>query len=53
MEDSVNDVIIITIERPNSPTYRLAIGWAVRAPFPSGLTLHPEVRFAWELGWPP
>ena len=32
---------------------RLAGGWAVRAPFPSGLALHPELRFAWELGWPP
>ena len=32
---------------------RLAIGWAVRAPFPSGPALHPEVRYAFESGWLP
>ena len=32
---------------------RLAIGWGVRAPFPSGPALHPEVRYAFESGWLP
>ena len=41
------------LQTPVDRSERLAIGWAVRAPFPSGLALHPEVRFAWELGWPP
>ena len=41
------------LQTPVNRSKRLAGGWAVRAPFPSGLALHPEVRFAWELGWPP
>ena len=41
------------LQTPVGRSERLAIGWAVRAPFPSGPALHPEVRFAWELGWLP
>ena len=41
------------LQTPVTRSKRLAGGWAVRAPFPSGLALHPEVRFAWELGWLP
>ena len=43
----------VFLQTPVERSERLAGGWAVRAPFPSGLALHPEVRFALELGWPP
>ena len=49
----VSDRAPFFLQTPVERSERLAGGWAVRAPFPSGLALHPEVRFTWELGWPP